>query len=104
MVKIYSLWKPFVDVSHCKGCARCIAACQRNVFEIRIIDIPTYKRLGWFRRMKIRHNGMQVAYAIRTEDCQCCGQCLKVCRERAIQQRNIGHNRSNERRYGKEVI
>ncbi|MFU2209697.1 4Fe-4S dicluster domain-containing protein [Solidesulfovibrio sp. C21] len=83
-----SHWKPIVDFARCKGCGKCIALCSNNVFELHSISSADYKQLNWFRRMRLRHNGLRVAYAIRTKDCRNCGQCLNVCREHAIQQKS----------------
>ena len=77
-------WVPVIDLRHCKGCGTCVEACSHGVLEIHSVNPADYEQLGWFARVKIRHHSMQVAYAIHTDSCQSCGQCLKVCREHAI--------------------
>ncbi|NLI26771.1 MAG: ferredoxin family protein [Acetobacter sp.] len=77
-------WIPVIDLRRCKGCGKCVEVCPNNVLEIRGINSEHYEQLGWCVRMKIRHHGMRVAYAVHADDCQSCGQCLEVCREHAI--------------------
>lgn len=79
-----SCWVPVIDLRHCKGCGECVEACSQNVLEVRSVSPTDYERLGWFARMRIRHHGMRMAYAIRSDDCQSCGQCLEACGEHAI--------------------
>nr|MBN2278544.1 4Fe-4S binding protein [candidate division Zixibacteria bacterium] len=77
-------WIPVIDLGRCKGCGKCVEACPRGVLEVRRINSADYEQLGWIARMRIRHHGMQVAYAVGTVDCQSCGRCLEVCRKQAI--------------------
>jgi NAD-dependent dihydropyrimidine dehydrogenase PreA subunit len=75
---------PVVDRSACEGKRDCVEVCPYDVFEVRRIDDPDFKRLGFRAQMKVRFHGMQSAYTPRADACKACGLCVVACPEDAI--------------------
>ncbi|WP_221899283.1 4Fe-4S binding protein [Xanthomonas sp. SI] len=76
--------RPSVDLARCEGKGECVAVCPEQVFELRRIDAPDYRRLGLLHRFKLRVHGMRVAYAPNADACRGCGLCVAACPEQAI--------------------
>ncbi|GHV37255.1 hypothetical protein FACS1894187_13540 [Synergistales bacterium] len=58
-----------IDKNLCKGCALCVTACSKNVFEIGT---------------EVNQKGFSVSVAARAGDCVQCGVCEKTCPDLAI--------------------
>lgn len=58
-----------IDKNLCKGCALCVTACPKNVFEIS---------------SEVNRKGFFVSATVRESDCVQCGVCEKTCPDLAI--------------------
>jgi 4Fe-4S ferredoxin len=75
---------PVVNLKRCEGKADCAVVCPESVFDIRRIDTEDYQQLGLLNKLKLRANGMKVAYTPQAQACRACGLCVSACPERAI--------------------
>lgn len=81
---------PVINRIRCEGKEDCIAACPRDVFEMRIL-IPADKAvMPFLSRLKACVHGNRQAFAVRASDCEACGDCVTACPAQAITLSHIG--------------
>jgi NAD-dependent dihydropyrimidine dehydrogenase PreA subunit len=77
-------WMPVVDFNKCEAKGPCIEVCPYDIFEIRTITEPEFKKLSFIGRLKTRAHGNKKAYVVHPADCHTCGYCVTACPEKAI--------------------
>jgi len=85
-------YEPVVNRNRCEGKAACVTVCPYDVFEVRKMADSDYRGLTLAGRLKAWVHGSNSAYAVRANQCQACGLCIRACPEGAIQllRRNRG--------------
>ena len=78
------IMKPLINQNKCEAKEKCTAVCPYNVFEIRKLTQEEKSRLSFFVRFKVKVHGNKQAFAIRSENCHGCSDCVKECPEKAI--------------------
>ncbi len=84
------VYAPVVDRKRCEGKSDCVRVCPFDVFEVGRMDDAEYAALPFFARLKSMAHGRRTAYAVRSDACSACGQCVRACPEKAITLRKLG--------------
>ncbi len=88
---------PQIDRNRCEGKGPCVPACPYGVLEIRTINAAQRRELsliGWLRA--VAHRGQQ-AQIVDRDACRACGECVRVCPEKAITLVSLQHRASQMR-------
>lgn len=75
---------PVINRNKCEGKADCIEVCPFDVFDLRRLTDEEKRQLSFLARFKLRVHGGKQAFAVRAEQCQGCGFCVRDCPEKAI--------------------
>lgn len=78
------LFYPEINLNKCESDGRCVKVCPKNVLEMNEISESEYKNLSFIGKLKTKAHGRIKVFAVRAEDCKACGECVKICPEKAI--------------------
>jgi 4Fe-4S ferredoxin len=77
-------FEPVIDRNRCEGKGSCVAACPHDVLVMGVLTKADRGQLTLKGRIKGFAHGYQQAFALAPERCRGCGDCVKVCPEKAI--------------------
>lgn len=75
---------PVINLSKCESDGRCVNVCPKTVLAMKEISNAEFKNLSFIGKLKTKAHGRIKAYAKNPEECRACGECIKVCPEKAI--------------------
>ena len=78
------IYIPVINLSKCESDGRCVKVCPKNVLAMKEISEDEFKNLSFIGKLKTKAHGRIKAYAKKTDECRACGECIKVCPEKAI--------------------
>ena len=79
-----SRYIPDININKCESDEHCVIQCPNDVLEMRVITDDEYKALSMIGKLKARVHGREKAFVIYPDECIGCGECVKVCPEKAI--------------------
>lgn len=82
---------PIIDLNDCSGKGPCVPACPYDALELRKISADEKKHLNLKGKIKTFFNANK-AYLIDPMLCHGCGECVKICPEKAIKLRRHAKN------------
>jgi NAD-dependent dihydropyrimidine dehydrogenase PreA subunit len=78
------LFEPRIDRNRCEGKGPCVDSCSQRVLALGRLSREQRRELSLVGRLKAWVHGGRQAFAVTAERCQACGDCVRVCPERAI--------------------
>lgn len=77
-------FQPVIDRNRCEGKGPCVHACPCGVLSMGVLDDQERRRLSWKGRVKAWAHGGQQVFLSSAALCSACGECVRVCPEKAI--------------------
>jgi len=74
-----------VNRQRCEGGGACAEVCPNGVFELAHAPNDDSREAFFQAKLERHERDRRQAYAVRADQCQMCGLCVKVCPSAAIQ-------------------
>ena len=78
------MYIPFINLNKCESDGLCVKVCPKNVLAMKEMSKEEYDHLTFIGKLKTKAHGRIKAYSINSDKCRACGECVKVCPEKAI--------------------
>lgn len=73
-----------IDRNRCEGKGPCVDACPYGVLSMGVLGKAERSGLSFVGRIKALAHGHRQAFVTSPEACSACGDCVRVCPEKAI--------------------
>lgn len=83
------IYIPIINLNKCESDGSCVNVCPKNVLAMKDISNEEYNGLSFIGKLKTKAHGKIKAYAINPDECRACGECVKICPEKAIKLHKI---------------
>ena len=78
------VFAPVINLNKCESDGRCISVCPNNVLVMQEISDADFQNLSFIGKLKTKAHGRKKAVVQQPNDCIACGECVKICPEKAI--------------------
>lgn len=78
------IFVPVINLSKCESDGRCVLVCPQNVLIMQDISNAEYHNLSFIGKLKTKAHGRKKAIVQHPNECIACGECIKICPEKAI--------------------
>ena len=78
------VYAPIINLDKCESDGHCISVCPNDVLIPKDLSEAEYKTLSFIGKLKTKAHGRKKAVVINPNDCIACGECVKICPEKAI--------------------
>jgi len=75
---------PLIDRNRCEGKGPCVDACPYDVLGMGLLSLEDKAGLSLIGKLKAYAHGNEQVFLIAPDLCQACGECVRVCPERAL--------------------
>ena len=83
------VYAPIINLGKCESDGRCVEVCPNDVLTMRDISDTEYNTLSFIGKLKTKAHGRKKAMVLNPNDCIACGECVKICPEKAIKLQKI---------------